>query len=168
MMLGMGGHQSARAASEDWITPAEIIADLGPFDLDPCASLCQPWTTAARQYTIRENGLLREWEGRVWLNPPYGQQTQRWLSRLAEHGDGIALIFARTETEMFFRWIWEQADALLFIRGRLYFYRPNGQRAEANAGAPSVLVAYGRWNVMALERTRIDGKMIRLTGEGAT
>ncbi len=43
------------------------------------------------------------------------------------------------------------ARALLFLRGRVVFHRANGERASANAGAPSVLVAYGRFDALALE-----------------
>ena len=37
--------------------------------------------------------------------------------------DGIALIFARTETEGFVREVWGKADAVLFLHGRLNFHR---------------------------------------------
>ncbi len=40
------------------------------------------------------------------LNPPYGEQTERWLAKLAKHGNGIALVYARTETKMFFDSVW--------------------------------------------------------------
>ena len=53
-------------------------------------------------------------------------------------------MFARTETEMFVEAVWKRATALRFLFGRLYFHRPDGRRAEANAGAPSVLVAAAR------------------------
>jgi hypothetical protein len=46
----------------------------------------------------------------VWLNPPYGTSTARWLARMAEHGNGIVLIYARVETRMFFDYIWDRAD----------------------------------------------------------
>jgi hypothetical protein len=81
-------------------------------------------------------------EGRVWLNPPYNA-VSTWLGRLVEHGVGTALLFARTETEVFWRLIWQEATALVFLRGRLTFHRPDGTLPRANAGAPSVLVAYG-------------------------
>lgn len=167
MSQSMGAHQSAAALSDDWITPREILDALGAFDLDPCASVTQPWPTATRQYTIYDNGLLKEWTGRVWMNPPYGQRAKRWLARLSEHGNGIALIFARTETDMFFRYVWGKADALLFIRGRLFFCRPNGERATGNAGAPSVLVAYGAANAEILAKCGIAGKYVPLFAEVA-
>lgn len=159
---GIGGHHSAHMASDDWITPREIIAALGPFDLDPCASATQPWPTAEHMLTVKDNGLLHIWSGRVWLNPPYGLEAAQWLQRLADHGNGIALIFARVETDMFFRWVWERACGLLFIRGRLYFHRPDGTRAPYNSGGPSVLIAYGHQNVERLAVCGIGGQLVRL------
>lgn len=88
---------------------------------------------------------------------------QGGLKRLAEHGNGIALTFARTETDMFFRWGWECADAMLFIRGRLHFYSVKGERAKANAGGPSVLIAYGSANAERLKLSRIGGWFVQLT-----
>jgi hypothetical protein len=83
------------------------------------------------------------WSGFVWCNPPYGPLWGAWLERLADHGNGIALIFARTETRLFFDAVWGKASALLFLRGRLYFHYPDGRRAPFNSGAPSVLIGYG-------------------------
>lgn len=163
--MGIGSHQSSRMKNDEWLTPPEIITALGVFDLDPCAPVSRPWDTAKEHYTIRDDGLRQHWQGRVWLNPPYGQQTAAWLKRLAEHGDGIALIFARTETAMFFEHIWHKADAILFISGRLYFHYVDGSRAAANSGAPSCLIAYGSANVAALEKSGIAGKMIYLKNE---
>ena len=158
----MGSHQSAKMISDVWLTPPHILEALGPFDLDPCASLDRPWDTAAKHYTAEDDGLAHEWEGRVWCNPPYGQQAWVWLDRLADHGNGIALVFARTETAGFFRTVWERADGLLFIEGRLHFHRPDGTRAPANAGAPSVLVAYGQRNVKTLRSCGIPGAFVDL------
>lgn len=161
MKTGIGSHTRAvRGQTDDWLTPPEILAALGPFDLDPCASESDPTRCAPRYYD--EGGLDGPWEGRVWLNPPYGQQTGRWLEALADHGRGTALIFARTETEMFHRFVWERATALLFLEGRLYFYRPDGTRANGNAGGPSVLVAYGDDDAKRLAASRLRGAFVRL------
>jgi len=137
----MGSHQSHRAGTTTWLTPPHIINALGPFDLDPCAA--PDWYTASRTYVLPQDGLALPWSGHVWLNPPYGSEAWTWLARLAEHGDGIALIFARTETAGFVREVWGKASAVKFLHGRLHFHYPDGSRAPANSGAPSVLVAYG-------------------------
>mgnify|MGYP003386834170 CR=1 FL=1 len=158
----MGGHQSAASMKDEWLTPPEILRGLGQFDLDPCAPITRPWPTAARHYTIEDDGLIQPWSGRVWCNPPYGLEAAKWLARCADHGDAIALIFARTETHMFFNYVWPRAAGLLFLEGRLYFHHVCGTRAKANAGAPSVLVAYDVPNAESLRDSRIPGRYVSL------
>ena len=153
-----------------WLTPPQILADLGPFDLDPCAPKIRPWEMATRHYTTEDNGLLRKWEGRVWLNPPYGEQLGRWLGRMAEHGNGIALMFARTETEAFVKHVWPHASVLLFVESRLRFRLVNGAlpSGNTNSGAPSILVAYDfksdGTNAHRLTRCGIGGALVRVEG----
>lgn len=163
---GIGGHSLPnRGASDDWLTPPHIIEEFGPFDLDPCASRDQPWPTAETQFTIDDDGLRQPWEGFVWCNPPYGPDTWNWLSRMAEHRNGIALIFARTETTGFFAQVWHQADALLFLEGRLFFHHPvTGKRGASNAGGPSVLVAYGEKARGQLRRSGLSGAFVSTWG----
>jgi len=161
-MSGIGSHQSPKMLNDEWLTPPNIIFDLGPFDLDPCAPVIRPWEMARRHFTIEDNGLLQAWEGFVWCNPPYGIQTGTWLERMVLHNNGIALIFARTETDMFFKYVWKKATSVLFIRGRLYFCYTDGSSAKANSGAPSVLIAYGQEADERLKRSKIKGKYIKL------
>jgi hypothetical protein len=160
--MSMGGHQSAAMVTDEWLTPLEIVHALGAFDLDPCCPPVMPWRTAARVYTPAQDGLAQPWAGRVWLNPPYSREAVRWLRRMALHNNGIALVFARTETAWFFETVWRAASAVLFLEGRIHFHYPSGQRAPANAGAPSCLVAYGPANVDALARSEIAGRLVRL------
>lgn len=163
MGKGMGGHEKTRKGETDeWLTPPEIIKALGHFDLDPCSPVVRPWDTADFHNTIESDGLASGWFGRVWLNPPYGPETGKWLAKLAAHNNGIALIFARTETQAFFDWVWNCATAVLFIKGRLRFHRVNGEQSKVNAGAPSVLAAYGSGNAAILEKCGIVGKFVAL------
>lgn len=155
----IGSHESHIGGSDEWLTPPDLINTLGPFDLDPCAPRTRPWPTAARHYDITDDGLRHPWVGRVWLNPPYSQAA-RWLAKLAEHGHGTALIFARTETKLWFDHVWPHATALLFIRGRLTFHHVDGKRARANSGAPSVLVAYGPEDAAKLADSGIAGQVV--------
>lgn len=153
--MSMSGHQSPVMGTDEWLTPPEILAKLGPFDLDPCSphESRRPWTTATKHYSKEDDGLSQEWQGRVWMNPPFGREAAKWMCKLAEHGNGIALIPARTETAMFFESVWGAADAVLFLQGRPHFHRVDGSRAPFNSGAPICLVAYGVANVAALERS---------------
>lgn len=149
--------------SDLYLTPPEIIKALGPFDLDPCYGHPRPWSTAHVMWALEDgqDGLAQDWytdfnsgrawtpasPPRVWLNQPYSE-AKVWTRRMAEHGNGIMLVFARTETVMFQEYVFPVASALLFIRRRLKFYTACGEIARtgagkiANAGAPSVLVAY--------------------------
>lgn len=154
-------HESSRAQSNVWLTPPGVLAALGPFDLDPCAVTDRPWPTAADHIAPPEDGLAAEWTGRVWCNPPY-DDVGRWLGKLADHGRGVALVFARTETAWFRDTVWERATAVMFLHGRLRFYRPDGSMADGNAGAPSCLVAYGADDAQRLARCGLVGTWVPL------
>ena len=121
-----------------------------------------PWKTAVRMIHWPDDGLSVKWRGRVWLNPPYGEEAGDWLSMLADHGCGTALAFARTETAMFYESVWERASALLFLRGRLHFHYPDGTRAKGNAGGPSVLIAYGSSDSNILKNCGLPGGFVLL------
>ena len=158
---GIGSHQSARSGKTEWLTPPELMSQLPEFDLDPCSPVKRPWPTAKNHWTIDDDGLNKEWFGRVWCNPPYDRSGE-FLNKLKNHGNGIALVFARTETRVFFQEVWNDAHAILFLEGRLTFWHVNGTKADANGGAPSVLIAYGEDAAEALERCDIKGKFIYL------
>jgi len=148
--------------TNEWMTPPEVLSGLGHFDLDPCAHPEQPWRTAKEMISPPQDGLALDWVGRVWLNPPYGASLKTWLARLADHGNGIALVPGRTEVESWFwPYIWERADSILFFRGRLYFRKPSGEKC-GNAGHGSVLAAYGRENTKTLQECGLRGKVIVL------
>lgn len=166
----MGSHQSHDAETHTWLTPPHIIEALGPFDLDPCAAPePRPWPTARVHWNRDDNSLNREWTGRVWLNPPYGPKAQiaPWMRRMAAHGLGTALIFARTETAIFFETVWNAATAVMFFKGRLCFHRPDGTLPRAdqgggNAGAPSVLIAYGETDADRLRNCGLPGQFLMI------
>ena len=144
---GIGGHHRPyRGFTNEWETPPEITQMFGPFDDDPC--------------TPQEfNGLWRPWHGFVFINPPYGPDVGKWLEKLCDHGNGIALTFARTETRWFKEQVWARANGILFLYGRLHFYR-NGQRADSNSGAPSVLIAYGSKALEQLQASKLPGALV--------
>jgi hypothetical protein len=168
--MSMSGHQSAKMKSDIYLTPPEWIRLLGPFHMDPCTPHDMPWRTANVMLTKTHDGLKLPWEGRVWLNPPFGQVAARWLRKMALHGNGIALIPARTETAMFYESVWGKADAVCFVRGRPHFHAnedttvhhngkeipvARGEPYPFNSGAPITLVAYGAMNGAALMRARL-------------
>jgi len=148
-------HEPQNSQNKDWYTPPEVFEMLRfpEFDLDPCSpgKSKVPWIPATEHWTKDDqwlpNGfsgftsLDREWHGRVWLNPPYGDDTPKWLAKLANHGNGIALVFARTDT-LWFHTIACKADVICFLNGRIRFIDENGKRGGA-PGCGSMLLAWG-------------------------
>lgn len=159
--MSLSSHQSARPKSTTWLTPPEWIKKLGPFDLDPCCPPNMPWKTARCMVSPPVDGLPLPWSGRVWLNPPFGNQAWAWVEKLAQHGNGIALIPARTETKGFYWSVWYMADAVCFVKGRPHFHHVDGTRAAANSGAPIALAAYGKENANILIKANL-GITIRM------
>lgn len=143
--IGMGGALRS-GSSIEWWTPPWIFDALGiGFDLDPCAPMppAAPWLPATERYCLPDDGLASPWFGRVWLNPPYGREAGEWVTKLAEHGDGIALVFNRADAKWCQDAI-ERADAICLIRGRLSFIDGSGrERNGHNAANGSMLIAYG-------------------------
>jgi hypothetical protein len=62
---------------------------------------------------------------------------------------------------LFFENIWNDADGILFIKGRIKFYHVDG-RQGGTPGAPSVIVAYGKQNAEILKNSKIEGKYLDL------
>jgi hypothetical protein len=153
--------EKSKDTTVEWLTPPELVKKLGKFDLDPCVPIQPPFVHAKNNYNLNDNGLSKEWFGRVYMNPPYCKGMEVWIEKLKNHGNGIALIFARTETKLFFNHIWNDAHAILFVKGRIKFYNINGEQ-KGTPGAPSVFIAYGEENVIALENSTIEGKLIKL------
>lgn len=161
MKSGIGSHtRGHRGGTNNWITPPHILEALGEFDLDPCECETQPWPCAKRAFTVVDDGLSQEWDGRVYCNPPYGSEAWPFLRRMAEHRDGISLIFARTETKLFQQHVWNEADAILFLAGRLRFHYPTGEKAKGNSGGPSILIGYGAENVERLRNCGLPGALV--------
>src|SRR3954469_1584920 len=127
-------HEASIGATVEWYTPPELFARLGlTFDLDPASPgpAIVPWVPADRHYTMRDNGLIQPWEGRVWLNPPYGEPGVSFIKRMIEHGDGVMLLPSRTETKIF-QSAAASADAVVFIAGRISFIRADGYSKPAS------------------------------------
>ena len=80
-----------------------------------------------------------------------------------ENGNGIALIFARTGNRVWQEMMLTECDAVLFLRKRIKFYRPDGTQ-EGASGCDSALFAIGEANVQALRDCSIEGVFVPLKG----
>lgn len=141
-----------------WVTPPEIVISLGGFDLDPCEATPQPFKHARKGYQIHEDGLSKKWVGRVWMNPPYGRGIHAWCKKFIEHGDGIALVPSSGLDTKWAQYMLLNADAVLFLKGRILFYYPTGKQSTGKF-ISNMLIACGDRNVRALEDSALSGML---------
>ena len=77
----------------EWFSPTEIIeaarATMGGIDLDPASSRLANERIRAYNFFGRHgdsvwiDGLYQEWHGRVWMNHPFGRNSNgRWIGKL--------------------------------------------------------------------------------------
>ena len=147
--------------SNEWYTPKYFFDAFPEFDLDPCAPIKPLWKTAKNMYNIHDDGLALDWStfGSVWLNPPYERPIiNQFLEKMAEHNNGIALIYTRMDTQMTQELVLQKASAILFIKGRVAFYKPDGTKGKS-AGCGSMLVSYGNECKYLLKECGIEGVM---------
>lgn len=150
------GYELPVAQKDEWLTPPWMLARLGEFDLDPCSPISRPWDTACEHYSMQDNGLSKPWNGRVWLNPPLESGAAKaWMARLAKHGNGIALLPARTDTRLWADYVWRAARAVCFVIGRITFHHADGRKAARPIGTPIALIAYGPHNAAMLEEAAL-------------
>lgn len=154
-------HESTKSTMPEgeenqWFTPKYIFDAIGlEFDMDPCSPGEGLTNVPAKKHlTIVEDGLVTPWEGTVFVNPPYGKHTPIWMKKLAQHNDGIALVFARTDVKWFQENI-ATSSALCFISSRVKFHKghigPGSQVGTPGAG--SMLIAYGDKAAEALKNS---------------
>jgi len=165
-MSGIFGErrEAPKHKSVEWYTPAWVFDALGlEFDLDPASPHDHETAVpAATKYTVFDDGLKKPWFGRVWMNPPYGPSTGLWVRRMAQHGNGIALVFSRTDAS----WCQEamrSATAMLFVAGRVEFVPGNeNQHKKSRCGAGTVLLAFGAECAKALRKLGDRGVFIEV------
>ena len=145
-----------------WLTPPKLIQSLGVFDLDPCSPMNRPWDTAKKHYTEADNGLIQNWVGRVWMNPPYGPELGKWLQKMSQHLNGTALIYGRTDTKALHEFMFPFAESILFMEGRVKFFHENGIQAKSPGNAPSLLIGYDEFNSEMIEQSGIKGHHVYL------
>jgi site-specific DNA-methyltransferase (adenine-specific) len=132
------------SATVEWETPRALFDELsgiyGGFTLDPCATRDNAKCT--RYFTREEDGLRQPWDGKVFVNPPYGRGIGLWVRKAYEESLKGALVVcllpARTDT----RWWQDYAKCghVWFLRGRLKF-----GNAKNAAPFPSAIVTFGRY-----------------------
>ncbi len=144
---------TAQTGDNEWYTPAEYIEMvrevLGDIDLDPASTAEAQKVVKANDWVSADsNGLLQEWLGRVWLNPPYAQPLiSEFVSKLIEEYSAgrtdSAIMLTNNSTDT--AWWHEAANAasaICFTRGRIQFYKPAGGPSAPLQG--QVFFYYGK------------------------
>lgn len=119
-------YSTQKSWSDTYLTDPNLMALLGPFDLDPCTPPHMPWPTAKVMLTPKEDGLKYDWSThRVWMNPPY-RGVVRWAEKFMTAKSGIALLNGRSTDTQATQMIMNGCDSIWFPKGRLTFYKPDG------------------------------------------
>lgn len=132
-------HVVNNSGNNEWYTPSEYIesarAVMGSIDLDPASNeLANQTVKATRFYDIETNGLLHDWNGNIWMNPPYSSDLiERFADKLVEQirADNVlsAIVLVNNATET--RWFGKLAsfaNAVVFPQGRIRYDSPEGKK----------------------------------------
>jgi hypothetical protein len=81
--------------TDRWLSPPELVAALGPFDLDPCCEPWMPWRTATRMLSLPPHDDQPARDGKIELAsiaPGHRQFTSAFQP--SEIQDGLAFDWA--------------------------------------------------------------------------
>ena len=122
------------SGNNEHYTPPELIraaaAAMGGIDTDPatCEVVNRKVVKARLWYDQDSNGLEQEWEGRVWLNPPFERGLiNDFVEKLRDELDcgrvaqACVLTHNASETRWYNRLL-ERANAICFLAGRVRFH----------------------------------------------
>lgn len=135
------------------LTPPWLVARIrndvlgGTIDLDPATTLENP-TGATRFVHLPEDGIMADWSGNVFVNPPWGRTLPLWIERAILAGGSarvVMLVPARTDVRWFQRALRACDNALLFGRRLDYVFNGQAKRVRGATGAlfASALFGFG-------------------------
>lgn len=139
-----------RSDSDEWYTPAIYIEAarevMGDIDLDPASCALANCTVRAKDiFTATEDGLRYEWWGRVWLNPPYGNEKDRFVEhclneqRAGRVQEAIMCLNSHATDTIWFQQLWRYP--ICFTHHRVRFL--GGQNGKhVDEGTPTTGTAF--------------------------
>lgn len=137
--------------SVEWYTPKYVLdlveKVLGAIDLDPCSNPAKT-VPAKLHYTEMDNGLDKPWNGRIFMNPPYGAaNSKKWAKKFITELDtniteGIVLVGANVDTGYFNDYL-DNCDSCCLVQRRIQFVS-GGENLEAKQNTrPSAIFYFG-------------------------
>ena len=139
---------------QDWETPQDLFDNLNnefDFDLDAFAS--DKNAKCKHFFTEQDDALQQDWTEHksIFINPPYTSKVQdEVLKKINDtissnwRGVIVLLIPARTDTKRWHDYIFNKADDIRFIKGRLRFEIDGVPRGSSTF--PSAVIVYDRRN----------------------
>ena len=163
---------------QDWATPKSFLEFLDiEFDWKPTLDVAASDANAKapRFFTEADDALKRNWEGDVWMNPPYGRNIHKWMKKCAQEirspfsdvNSIMALVPARVETMWFHDHVVPYASTIYLITGRFRFVN-SGSGDFQDAPFPSMLVEYRKKEIFAdaqIKTLRVTKKWRGYDGE---
>ena len=140
----------------EWATPQDFYDKLDKefnFDLDPCSTEAN--AKCDNFFTEEDNGLEQDWEGSVFMNPPYGRTIKQWVKKAYQESykEGttvVCLLPARTCTQWWHNYCMK-AREIRFVKGRLKF-----GAGTNSAPFPSAVVIFDGFDYLAPKTSTME------------
>ena len=139
----------ASSKKHDWETPQHFFDELhAKYDFTLDASATGENAKLPNHFTIEDDALKQRWEGRVFVNPPYGREIKHWVEKaykesLESYNECVVMLIpSRTDTSYWHDYIFGKAKEIDFLRGRLKF-EVNGKAGQP-APFPSAVIVYSK------------------------
>jgi phage N-6-adenine-methyltransferase len=138
-------YRTIGTGNNEWNTPEDCLIAvrdvLGTIDLDPASnSVAQRTVKATTYFTIAQDGLTKDWRGKLFLNPPYEHSAiVGFVSKLCEEytvghvSEAIMLTHNNTDTKWFHQAA-KIASVLCLTEGRIQFVDSAGNLAAPPNG----------------------------------
>lgn len=145
-----------KGKSDEWYTPKYIFDAMNViFDLDvahPKIETCVP-----AKSIITENSLEKDWQGFIWMNPPWcsTKDKKKWIDKFIEHGNGVALMPDSTSAD-WWQYLAHNSYSVLFTNTRVKFIKPDGTTGD-NPANGTCLFAIGQKAIKALRQAEENG-----------
>ena len=148
-MARIGRNKENYKPNDELYTPPWVFETLAiDFDLDVCSPvLGLPYLPAKKWFHAGDDGLVQEWQGRVWCNPPYSSP-KLWIDKFIQHANGIMLInYSRSAA---FLRLWNSDASIAALPSNMKFLNIMGELTSVMM--PTALWAFGDKCVEAISR----------------